>query len=161
MPIDVVGLSVEYFQINGAGCYRPYVLSVLSQNLHRFLPCYLGLILSSCYIVVSVMKRLFVLDYYHTSESLTQLRYTEADLLVSSDESVLDKNRFILRNAVIRSLVTTFTHTHTRLTALCPGLPVWAGTRKIKPIWILVKQLTERALASAGTCAGLQLTPDR
>jgi len=113
MPIDVVGLSVEYFQINGAGCYRPYVLSVLSQNLHRFLPCYLGLILSSCYIVVSVMKRLFVLDYYHTSESLTQLRYTEADLLVSSDESVLDKNRFILRNAVIRSLVTTFTHTHT------------------------------------------------
>ena len=28
-------------------------------------------------------------------------------------------------------------HTHTRLTALCPGLPGWAGTRKIKPIWIL------------------------
>jgi len=27
--------------------------------------------------------------------------------------------------------------THTRLTALCPGLPGWAGTRKAKPIWIL------------------------
>jgi len=25
------------------------------------------------------------------------------------------------------------THTHIRLTALCPGLPGWAGTRKIKP----------------------------
>ena len=25
------------------------------------------------------------------------------------------------------------THTHTRLTALCPGLPGWAGTRKVKP----------------------------
>jgi len=32
--------------------------------------------------------------------------------------------------------------THTRLTALCPGLPGWAGTRKAKPIWILLKQET-------------------
>ena len=31
---------------------------------------------------------------------------------------------------------------HTRLTALCPGLPGWAGTRKVKPIWILLKQET-------------------
>ena len=34
------------------------------------------------------------------------------------------------------------THTHTRLTALCPGLPGWSGTRKAKPIWILLKQET-------------------
>ena len=34
------------------------------------------------------------------------------------------------------------THTHTRLTALCPGLPGWARTRKAKPIWILLKQET-------------------
>ena len=34
------------------------------------------------------------------------------------------------------------THTHTRLTALCPGLPRWAGTRKVKPIWILLEQET-------------------
>ena len=33
-------------------------------------------------------------------------------------------------------------HTHTRLTALCPGLPRSAGTRKVKPIWILLKQET-------------------
>ena len=32
---------------------------------------------------------------------------------------------------------------YTRLTALCPGLPAWAGTRKVKPIWInLLKQET-------------------
>ena len=31
---------------------------------------------------------------------------------------------------------------HTRLTALFPGLPRWAGTRKVKPIWILLKQET-------------------
>ena len=35
-----------------------------------------------------------------------------------------------------------FRHTHTRLTALFPGLPEWAGTRKVKPIWILLKQET-------------------
>jgi len=34
------------------------------------------------------------------------------------------------------------THTHTRLTAPFPGLPRWAGTRKVKPIWILLKQQT-------------------
>ena len=33
-------------------------------------------------------------------------------------------------------------HTHTRLTALCLGLSGWAGTRKVKPIWILLKQET-------------------
>ena len=32
--------------------------------------------------------------------------------------------------------------THTHLTALFPGLPGWAGTRKVKPIWILLKQET-------------------
>jgi len=32
--------------------------------------------------------------------------------------------------------------THTRLSAVCPGLPGWAGTRKVKPIWILLKQET-------------------
>ena len=36
----------------------------------------------------------------------------------------------------------THTHTHTRLTALCPGLLGWAGTRQVKPIWILLKQET-------------------
>jgi len=34
------------------------------------------------------------------------------------------------------------THTNTCLSALCPGLPRWAGTRKVKPIWILLKQET-------------------
>ena len=34
------------------------------------------------------------------------------------------------------------THTHTRLTAVCPELPGWPGNRKVKPIWILLKQET-------------------
>ena len=32
--------------------------------------------------------------------------------------------------------------THTHLMTLWPGLPGWAGTRKVKPIWILLKQET-------------------
>ena len=32
--------------------------------------------------------------------------------------------------------------THTYLTALFLGLPRWAGTRKVEPIWILLKQET-------------------
>jgi len=34
------------------------------------------------------------------------------------------------------------THARAHLTALCLGLPGWAGTRNIKPIWILLKQET-------------------
>ena len=37
----------------------------------------------------------------------------------------------------------THTYTHTSLTALFPGLPGWAGARKVKPIWILLKQESE------------------
>ena len=37
---------------------------------------------------------------------------------------------------------TQIPHTHTRLTALCPGLPRRAGTRTVKPIRILQKQET-------------------
>jgi len=36
----------------------------------------------------------------------------------------------------------TSPHTHKRLTTLCPGLPRWAGTRKVNTIRILLKQKT-------------------
>ena len=36
----------------------------------------------------------------------------------------------------------THTQTHTHFTTLFPGLPGSAGTRKVKPIWILLKQET-------------------
>jgi len=38
------------------------------------------------------------------------------------------------------STACTWWHTHTLLTAVCPRLPWWAGTRKVKPVWILLKQ---------------------
>ena len=33
-------------------------------------------------------------------------------------------------------------YTHGHLTALFPGVPGWASTRKVKPVWILLKQET-------------------
>ena len=40
-------------------------------------------------------------------------------------------------------------HTHTHLMALFPGLSGCAGTRKVKPIWILLKQET---VSGSGIC---------
>ena len=45
-----------------------------------------------------------------------------------------------MNNAAVIYVYTIWTHTHIRLTALFPGLPRWAGTRKVEPIWILLKQ---------------------
>jgi len=57
----------------------------------------------------------------------------------------------------------THMHTHTHLMALCPGLPGWAGTRKVKPIWILLKQDKRQrvAVVSAGPYASLHHTSAR
>ena len=44
--------------------------------------------------------------------------------------------------ATLKCFRNKHTHTHTRLTALFPGLHRWAGTRKGKSIWILLKQET-------------------
>ena len=38
---------------------------------------------------------------------------------------------------------------------------VWASTRKVKPIWILVKQETVSGVASAGSYATVHLAPDK
>ena len=49
--------------------------------------------------------------------------------------------------------------------ALCPGLPRWAGTRKVKPIWILLKQETVSgsgiswAICKSAPCSGQITTP--
>ena len=40
------------------------------------------------------------------------------------------------------SILSFWVKQHTRLTTLFPGLPRWAGTRKVKPVWILLKQET-------------------
>ena len=42
--------------------------------------------------------------------------------------------------------------------ALCPGLPGWAGTREVKPIWILLKQETVSGSGHMQVCTLLQTT---
>ena len=49
---------------------------------------------------------------------------------------------YVTDNPTYIHITHTHTHTHTRLTALFLGLPGWAGTRKVKPIWISLKQET-------------------
>ena len=55
----------------------------------------------------------------------------------------------------------THTRTHNHLTALFSGLPGWAGTRKVKPIWICWSKRQWVAVASAGPYASLHFTRDR
>ena len=61
------------------------------------------------------------------------------------------------------------THTHTQSfycsSGICPGLPRWAGTRKVKirkvkPIWIYWSKRQWVAVASAGPYTSLHLIPD-
>jgi len=65
---------------------------------------------------------------------------------------------------------TTYSHTHTQpffcSSGICPGLPGWAGTRKVKPgrlkpIWIYWSKRWWVAVASAGLyMQSLHLIPD-
>ena len=41
--------------------------------------------------------------------------------------------------SLLSSISYTQQLTYTHLTALCPGLPGWAGTKKVKPIWIFTE----------------------
>ena len=58
---------------------------------------------------------------------------------VSSTCELHHKDRMLL-NA--HKTAAAYTHTHTQLMALCPGLPGSAGIRKAKPVWISLKQDT-------------------
>ena len=59
--------------------------------------------------------------------------------------------------------IMSHTHAHTHLwpSGLCPGLPGWAGTRKVKPIWIYWSKRQSVAVASAGPYTNMHLAPDR
>ena len=75
------------------------------------------------------------------------------------------------QNVDISTCTHTHTHTHartrtrTRLTALFPGLPRWAGTRKVKPIWTLLQQETVSgsgiswAICKSAPCSRQTTTP--
>ena len=54
----------------------------------------------------------------------------------------------------------THTHTHTHLMAFFPGQPRWASTRKVEPIWILLKQETVSGSGISWARCKSALAPD-
>ena len=82
-----------------------------------------------------------------------------------SVRAVNGRQRIVQQNGKRCTSTTSFvvwhahTHIHTHTTALCPRLPGWAGTRKVKPIWILLEQETEwqwHQLGHMQICTSLQ-----
>jgi len=80
---------------------------------------------------------------------MLQIEYSAAAIILASvmnfacwRREVHLSSRCFLSALGHTGLDSTIEHTHTRLTALCPGLPRRAGTRKVKPISILLKQET-------------------
>ena len=76
------------------------------------------------------------------------------------------KQSWACRPRAWHSIHLQHTHTHThRLTALCPGLSRWAGTWKVKPIWILLEQETVNdtgiswAICKSAPCSRQITTP--
>ena len=81
-------------------------------------------------------KTVHLLFYEKLSQKSSELNY------FSYRECRRNSTQVIACSPQLKKCYTLHTCTHTRLTALFPGLPRWAGTRKAKPIWILLKQET-------------------
>jgi len=69
------------------------------------------------------------------------------DTITDGSFAVFQSSVTWLNGIYIDILTHSSTHTYIHLTALCLGLPRWAGTRKVKPIWILLKQETVSGIA--------------
>jgi len=62
------------------------------------------------------------------------------------------------RLLILFIIVYKLRHTHSHLTALFPGLSGWASTKKVKPIWISLKQETVSG-SGISWAASLHLAP--
>ena len=77
------------------------------------------------------------------SQHVTILCRLHIYTITTHDNSAVNSNyHSCMENTVSIKGALQHNVTHTSLTALCPGLPGWAVTRKVKPIWILLKQET-------------------
>ena len=82
---------------------------------------------------------------------------------VGDIDQLLQQCRVVTGSAMFSVYVDSWTqtHTHTRLMALCPGLPGWAGTRNVKPVGFYWSKRQWLAVASAGPYASLHLARSR
>ena len=98
-----------------------------------------------CRTQLNLELRTQVSDISKSASSLYTIINKQYHFVTSSDRFPLPVRSAVksnFTNLCCQNLSKPHTHTHTRLTALLPGLPGWAGTRKVTPIWICVKQET-------------------
>jgi len=88
--------------------------------------------------VLNVSNMGVSLDYSAASFLVPQILVHE-DTLVNGHVFIFTSTTSAMTS---HRILITYIHTYTRLMALFPGLPRWAGTRKVKPIWISLKQET-------------------
>jgi len=83
--------------------------------------------------------------FFWTFSYIIVLHYSHRKAVQNNRRSKTKEVRASLSPSCIKQVsgITFYhTHSHTHLMAFFPGLPKWAGTRKVKPIWILLKQET-------------------
>jgi len=116
-------------------------------------------------------KRHYIFYIIHMHSVASSLKYGEIFIDVLIADSLID-GIWLMNMHNINSdwmswtvIESTHTHTHTLLTALFLGLHRWAGTRKVKPSWILLKQETVSgsgiswAICKSAPCCRQTTTP--
>ena len=98
---------------------------------------------TSCYQLYMTTRKIDFRIYIHCPENHIWALSTENQKICSVKYGSLQWRHLVAETKTQQKCTTTtLLLTHTRLTALFPALPGWAGTRKLKPIWILLKQET-------------------
>ena len=80
-------------------------------------------------------------EWHRWCAEMVQLSTTQ-HIWLTHLEWWMEESKFIYDKTLTFYVLKPKNNNNTRLTALCPGLPGWASTRKVKPIWILLKQET-------------------
>ena len=90
-------------------------------------------------VCVSASDVRYFLAVWHIARAARRILCSIVLILVVGDDSLLTLMVYNATTVPPRLNITIHTH---YLTAFFPGLPGWAGTRKVKQIWILLKQET-------------------
>ena len=104
-------------------------------------------------------------SFWQTQKSLLQSHCLQSTVFSRTTQNMvqIQSQRKRWEKSAEKNCTDTYIHTYAynRLAALCPGLPGWAGTRKVKPSGFYWSKRQWVAVASAGLDASLQLAPDR
>jgi len=94
---------------------------------------------ATCIMVLNIYWATILANIIDISHNLTKLLRKLQTVLFPDTTWMSQEMSFF----EIKSINPSLTHTHTHpFNGPLSGLPGWAGTRKVKPIWILLKQET-------------------